>query len=103
MHMSQYVHLYSRFLVVDIEKPLYEHANVSTVRVAKTIVDRAIHSFVNLVIRTPKGEKVFFPKQVKKDGKKVKGVFLYPDNPLIMYEIEIPYSEKSDEDKWRFS
>ena len=103
MKMTNYIHLYPRFLVVDIEKPLYEHASASTVRIAKTIVDRAIHSFAQLVIRTPKGEKVFFPKQVKKDGKKVKEVFLYPDNPMVMYEIEIPYSEKEDIDKYKFS
>ena len=103
MHMSQYVHLYSKFLIVDIEKPLYEQNGVSTVRVAKSIVDRAIHAFVYLVIRTPKGERVFLPKEVKKQGKKVKEVFLYPDNPLVLFEIEIPNGEKKDPDYYIFT
>lgn len=101
--MSQYVHLYPRYLLVEIEKPLFEYNGVSTVRISKNIVDRAVHSFVQLVVITPKGEKVFYPKRVKKDGKKVKEVFLYPDNPMIMYEIEVPFSELSDIDRWRFS
>jgi hypothetical protein len=101
--MIQYVHLYSRYLTVDIEKPLFEYNNSSTIRINKSIIDRAIHNFVNIVIRTPKGERVFFPKAIKKQGKKVKEVFLYPDMPMVMYELEIPYSEKRDEDYYKFA
>jgi len=103
MKMADTVHLYPHYLTVDIEKPMFVYKDTDTVRVSKTIVDRAIHAFFQLLVKTPNGEKVFWPKEVKKTGKKVKEVFLYPDNPLVLFEIEIPHSEKTDNDKWIYS
>lgn len=100
MKMANKVHLYQHFLVCEFEKPMYEHENYGIVRLDKKWVDFAIHNFVNIVIRLPKGEKCFFPKQVKKEGKKVKEVFKFADNPMVMFEIAIPNGEKQDIERW---
>jgi len=101
--MADYTHLYNHYMIVDIEKPLYEHNNISTVRVSLDIVKQAIHNFVKLVVRTPKGEKEFWPKEVKKSGKKVKEIFLRPEEPMVLVELDIPYSKKEPIEKWQFS
>lgn len=103
MNMSSYTHLHPHFLVIDIEKPLFTLSSVDTVRISKKYVDQAIHNFIPLVVRTPNGERVFYPKSIKKDGKKVKETFLYPDNPMVMYELEIPHSPKREEEYYQFS
>ena len=102
MKMTNYTHLYKNYLTVEITKPLFSYKEVDTVRVAKTIVDRAIHNFVALVVITPHGEKVFRPKEVRKDGLKVQEVFLRPDEPMDLFQLEVPYSEKSDPDRWKY-
>lgn len=103
MKMSNFVHNYPRFLVLDIEKPLFTHEGADCVRVNEKYIKQASQNSQYLVIRTPNGEKQMMPKAVKKVGKRVKEVFLYEDRPMIMYELLISHSERSDMDKWRFS
>lgn len=102
LKMSEHVHLYPHFLVVDFLSALYKHLNYGVVRLDEKWIKFAIHNFVNIVITTPDGEKVFFPKQVKKEGKRVKEEFKIPGVPMIMYEIAIPDVQKSDEERWKF-
>ena len=75
--MASHVHLYPHFLVCDFEKAMYHYSNYGTVRLDEKWVKFAIHNFVSIVITTPKGEKTFFPKQIIKEGKKVKEVAVF--------------------------
>lgn len=102
-NMNTFVHNYPKYLVVDIHKPLYTHDGVDTVRVRDTYVKQASLTMKRLVVRTPNGEQVFFPKAVKKEAKKVKEVFLRPDDPMVMYELPVPHSPISDNDRWQWS
>jgi hypothetical protein len=101
MKMSDHVHTYSHFKIIDIEKPIYSYQDYDVVRVNKKYIDDAIHNFQALVITTPKGEKTMWPKQIKKEGKRVKEVFLRPDEPMVMFEIQIPHSVKSPIERWQ--
>ena len=103
MQMSDYIHNFSRHLVIEIEKPLYTHEESDCVRVNEKYIKQATQNCQYLVIRTPHAEKIFMPKALKKVGKKVKEVFLYPDNPMILYEVLIPHSEKKDMDFYRWT
>ena len=100
MKMKDHVNLYQHFLICEFEKPMYEHENYGIVRLDKKWVDFAIHNFVNIVIRLPKGEKTFFPKQLKREGLKVKEVFLRPNEPMTLYELAIQNGEKQDIERW---
>ena len=100
MKMSEKVHLYKNYLCIDFDKAMYRHANYGVVRLDEKWVKFAIHNFVSILIRLPEGEKCFFPKQVKKEGKRVKEVFLRPDEPMIMFEIAIPDGPKEDPERW---
>jgi hypothetical protein len=102
MLMKNFVHLYPHFLCVEIEKPMYHYSNYSIVRLDEKWIKFAIHNFVSIVITTPKGEKVFFPKQIIREGKKVKEEFLIKGVPMTLYEIAIPDGEKSDPDRWKY-
>lgn len=101
--MASHIHNFPRFLVIEIEKPMYTHEGADCVRVNEKYVKRASQNCQYLVIRTPNGEKRFMPKELKRVGKKVKEVFLYEDRPMTLFEVLIPKSEVSDMDKWRFS
>jgi hypothetical protein len=103
MQMSTHITNYSRFLIVDIEKPMYTHEGADCVRVNLKYIKQATQNCQYLVIRTPYGEKVFFPKELKKAGKKVKEVFLYKDLPMVLYEVLIPRGVKKDEDYYRWT
>lgn len=103
MKMASKVKLYPHYLVIDIDKAMYRHANYGIIRLDEKWVKFAVHNFVNIVIRTPEGEKVFMPKEIKRDGKKVKEEFLIKGVPMVMFEIAIPDREKSDTDRWAFS
>ena len=103
MSGTKYVHYYPKYVVIDIHKPLYTHEGKDTVRVWEKYVLEALMTFRSLTVRTPNGEQVFFPKAVKKMGKKVKEVFLRPDEPMPMFELEIPHGEISDNDRWQWS
>ena len=101
-NMASHVHLYPHFLVCDFEKAMYHYSNWGTVRLDEKWVKFAIHNFVSIVITTPEGEKTFFPKQIMKEGKKVKEEFKIKGVPMPMYEIAIPDGEKSDPDRWKY-
>jgi hypothetical protein len=100
MKMADTVHLYPHYLTVDFKEAMYRHSNYGIVRLDEKWVKFAIHNFVNVLIRLPEGEKCFFPKQIKKEGKKVKEVFKFADNPMTMYELAINDGPKEDPDKW---
>jgi uncharacterized membrane protein YkoI len=103
MKMRDYIHSFSRYLVVEIETPMYIHEDSDIVRINEKYIKQATQNCQYLVIRTPNAEKVFMPKALKKVGKKVKEVFLYPDNPMIMYEVSLPHCDKEEMDKWRWT
>jgi uncharacterized membrane protein YkoI len=100
--MKDYIHRFPRHIVIEIEKPLYTYEDADCVRIAEKYVKEATSNCQYLVVRTPKGEKLFMPKALRKVAKKVKEVFLYPDNPLVLYEINIPHSEKKEMDAYRW-
>jgi hypothetical protein len=103
MEMKDYVHNFPRFLVIEIAKPIYTHEGADCVRVNEKYMKQATENSQYLVIRTPNGEKQMLPKGVRKVGKKVKEVFRYPDNPMIMYELLIPHGAIADMDKYRWA
>jgi len=100
--MKDYIHRFPRVLVIKIEKPLYTYDDADCVRIAEKYVKEATHNCQFLVVRTPKGEKQFMPKELRKQGKKVKEVFLRPDEPMVLFEINIPHCEKKDMDAYRW-
>ena len=101
--MADYVHNFPRFLVIDIEKPIYSHEGADCVRVNEKYIKQATENSQYIVIRTPNGEKQMMPKAIKKVGKKVKEVFLYEDLPMTLYEVLIPRGVKKDEDYYRWT
>ena len=102
MHMKDYIHRFPRILVIEITKPLYTYEDADCVRIAEKYVKEASQNCQFLVVRTPKGEKTFHPKELKKVGKKVEEVFKYPDNPMVLFEINVPHCEKKDMDAYRW-
>lgn len=101
--MADFVHVYPRYVVVDIYKPLFTHDGKDTIQIWDKYVIQALLSLKTLVVRTPNGEAQFSPKAVKKYGEKVKKVFKQPDNPMKMFKLEIPHSQISDNDRWQWS
>lgn len=101
--MANYIHRFSRHIVIDIEKPLYTYEDADCVRIAEKYVKEASQNCQYLVVRTPKGEKLFMPKELRKVGKKVKEVFKYADCPMVMFEVNIPHCDKPDMDKYRWA
>lgn len=92
------------FVIVDILKPMSTHWTEGAydfVRVRKDYFDRAKKSGRAVLVRTPNGEKPFMPKGMK-GFKVVKEVFLYKDNPMLMYELMIPHTEKKPNDYYAF-
>lgn len=103
MRMDGKVHRYRRFIIVDIEKPIFESGEYSRVRVDEKYVKEARSTGRFLVVRVPRGEVVYLPKALTKVAKKVKEVFLYPNSPLSMYELDIPHGMKKEEDYYAWS
>jgi hypothetical protein len=101
--MSDHINIYKRYIVADFESPLYSHEKVDIVRLDEKWIKLASKTYRSLVIRTPHGECIHFPKTVLKECKLVKEVFLRPEEPMRMREIPVPYSEKADIDKYKFS
>lgn len=101
--MTGKVHRYNRYIIVDIDEPIFDYADYSRVRVDEKYVKEASLTSKVIVVRTVRGEQAYFPKTLKKVGKKVKEVFLYPNSPLCMYELDIPHGMKRDEDYYRWS
>ena len=100
--MKDYIHRFPRNLVIEITKPMYTYEDADCVRIAEKYVKEATQNCQFLVVRTPKGEKQFFPKELRKQGKKVKEVFLRPDEPMVLFEINVPHCEKKDMDAYRW-
>jgi len=103
MRMSGKVHYYKKFIKVDIDEPIFEATDYSRVRINEKYVKEARSSGRYLVVGTQKGELIYLPKALSKIGKKVKEVFLYADNPMKMYELDIPHSMKKDEEYWQWA
>jgi hypothetical protein len=91
--MNNHVKYTSIYLIIDIEKPIFETDTYSRVRINKKYADQARISSKYLIVRCPKGELMLYPKTMKK-LKTVEEVFLYPNNPMKMYELDIPHCEK---------
>ena len=102
MKMSNFVHYKGRFLIVDILKPIFVGDYISRVMINKDYVDKARISSRYLVVRTPKGELLCFPKTMKK-MKVIKKVFKRVDDPMKMYELDIPHCEKRLEEFYEVS
>jgi len=90
------------FLVVDIHKPMSSQEEYDFCRVNKQYFDKAKNDGKWVLVRTPNGEQKFMPKAMKK-FKVVKEVFLYPDNPMKMYELIIPKCEKKPNEYYQFA
>jgi len=101
--MKHFVHNFPRHLVIEFKKPMYTHEKADCVRVNEKYIKQASQNCQYLVIRTPNGEKQLMPKMLRKVGKKVKEVFKYENNPMVMYELLIPHSEVKDMDYYRWS
>lgn len=92
-----------KYIVVNMRKPMnwkYEHG-YDFVRVRKRYFDEAKKSERLVLVRTPKGERVFSPNGMKK-FKVVKEVFLPPDKPMKMYELVIPHCKKKPDEAYAF-
>lgn len=88
------------FQVIEIRKPMRVDKDYDIVRVDVRQFERARKNGRFVLVRTPNGERVFMPKH--KGLKLVKEVFLFPDNPMCLYEIVIPHCEKKDNEYYQF-
>lgn len=99
--MQQYITHIGRFMIVYIYDPLYTNEKVCECGVAINHILKAIESHHMLVIRSPKGEKIFFPENLKKhlkDFQTYEKVFKRPEEPMKMVTLPIPHCDyKPDE------
>ena len=102
MKMKDFVHYKGRFLIIDITDPIFEGDYISRVAINKEYIDKARISSRYLVVRTPKGEEVFSPKNMKK-VKTFDKVFLRPNDPMKMVELDIPNCEKRPDEFYEVS
>ncbi len=93
MKMSKYVSYVGRFIIIDIVNPIFTMPTYSRVRINKKYITDALKTSRLIVVRTPKGELIRFPQGFKK-LKTVKEVFLRPDEPMEMYELDILHCDK---------
>jgi hypothetical protein len=90
------------FQVVDIKKPMnHGDSDYDIVRVDKRQFDNARKNKRWVLVRTPNGERIFMPKHMK-DFKIDKEVFLFPDNPMLMYTLTIPHTTKMPDEYYQF-
>lgn len=91
------------FLVVDIHKPMNRDSSLpyDFCRVRKDYFDKAKKTGRYVLVRTPNGERVIMPKHMR-EFKIVKEVFLFPDNPMPMYEIVVPHTQKKPNEYYQF-
>lgn len=68
-------------IAVKIKKPLYG----SYVYINGHIVDKAIRIGAKLEIEIPNGKAIVNPIEWKANGKIMKKVFKFPDNPMTLY------------------
>jgi len=71
---------------VNIKKPIY--GNYCYIRAS--IVDKAIKDGAMLEITIPRGKAIVDPVKWKEEGKVMKKVFKFPDNPLVLYGGSVP-------------
>lgn len=90
------------FQLVEIYKPMNSTDEYDVVGVDVRQFEKAKRNGRFVLVRTPNGERVFMPKHVQ-EFKKIKKVYLYPDNPMIEYSLVIPHCEKKDNDYYSFS
>lgn len=102
MSMKDYISTVGRFLIADIQKPIFSTEEYSRIRIHKKWVDIANNTGRSFVCRTPTGERIYPPKSLKKH-KTVKEVFLRPDEPMVMYELDIPHGEKKPREYFEVS
>lgn len=77
----------------EIRKPMSVQPTYDYVRIRKRYFDVAKKGKYLVVVRTPNGERIMRPEEVKK-MKVVKETFLFPDRPMEMYDITVPKCEK---------
>ena len=70
-----------QFEEITITKPLYD--TYCCIRDIK--IERAIKEGRQLLIKIPKGQAIHDPKKWKKTGKRIEKVFLFENNPMILY------------------
>lgn len=100
--MNHMIQTFPHFIVVKMEKYLYKYSNTGVIRLRDKYIALAINSNRPLVIRCPDGEKVFFGKQIKLEGKKVKEEFLIKGVPMTLFELIIPDGIKQPIEKYMY-
>lgn len=90
------------FVVVDIYKPLNVQPLYDYVRVRKDYFVRAKRINKKVLVRTPNGEVVLDPTVFMKKSKVHKEVMLYPDNPMLMYNVMVDHCAKKPDDAYIF-
>ena len=100
--MSNFVSVKGSFFIIDIIKPIYTTETYSRVRVNKMYFDKAREHSKYVLVRTPTGEATFLPKAMKKH-KIVKEVFKRPNEPMEMYDLDIPHCQKRLDDFYEYA
>ena len=92
--MTNHISRIGRFQIIEIEKPIFETETYSRVRVNRDYFTQACkYNNYRVVVRVPRGEAIYIPNLMKQ-FKKVEEVFLRPDEPMKLYELDIPHSQK---------
>lgn len=89
----------------EIEKPFNwdrPQDNYDVVRVRKDYFDLAKRRGMYVLVRSKNGERVFMPKAMKR-MKVYKETFLFPENPMEMYELIIPKCIKKPDEFYEFA
>ena len=60
------------------------------VYVNEGFLNRAIRAGAHVMIKTPLGSLIVSPRDWKRNGKKIKKVFKFKDNPMTLYGGRIP-------------
>lgn len=98
--MSDRFHRYTFFNVAEFDEPMFTNNGVDIVWLDEKYVKETSLTAKQLVVTTPNGEQVFFPKTIKKQCKRKKWYNLLP-YPMYVYELPITRKVKSDPDRWK--
>lgn len=79
-----------KLVTVDIRKPLYGNY----VYINGNVVDRAISAGAMMEVIIPSGRAIVDPVKWKAEGKIMKKVFKFPNNPMILYGGWVPIPAK---------
>jgi len=85
-----------KYVVIPLKDPIYGHCFA----IRDKWIDMAIKTKKLLLIRTPLGQEIISPKQFKKESKVFKKAFLYPDNPMKMYQRDCKLTPLEDIEKY---